>query len=84
VKFELLLTQRARENITRLPSPIIPRIQKGLERIAENPYSGKALKGELHGLHSYRIGDYRIIYEIQSKKIVVIILTVGHRKEIYR
>lgn len=84
MKFELLLTERAKENIAHLPAAILPRIQTGLERIAQNPYSGKALKGQLHGLRSYRVGDYRIIYEIQNKKIVVIILTIGHRKEIYR
>ena len=84
MKFELLLTEKARENITRLPAVILPRIQTGLERIAQDPYCGKALKGQLHGLRSYRVGDYRIIYEIHSKRVVIIILTIGHRKEIYR
>jgi mRNA interferase RelE/StbE len=45
---------------------------------------GKALQGERHGFWRYRVGDYRIICEIQDQRLVVLVLTLGHRKEIYR
>ena len=45
---------------------------------------GKALQGERQGLWRYRVGDYRIICEIQDHRLVVLVLSLGHRREIYR
>jgi len=44
----------------------------------------EALKGGSAGLWRYRIGDYRVICDIQDGRLVVLALTVGHRREIYR
>ena len=44
---------------------------------------GKGLVENKSGLWRYRIGDYRVICEIQDKEVVVLVLEVGHRKEIY-
>lgn len=52
---------------------------------AEDPrYLGKALKGEMGELWRYRIGDYRAICRIEDQRLVVLVLYIGHRKEIYR
>lgn len=44
---------------------------------------GKALKAELSGLWRYRVGDYRIICQIRDHEILVLVVAVGHRREIY-
>lgn len=44
---------------------------------------GKALKGNLAGLWRYRIADYRVICQIQDDELVVIVVAVGHRRNIY-
>lgn len=44
---------------------------------------GKALKANLSGLWRYRVGDYRVICDIQDAKILITVLRVGHRKNIY-
>ena len=50
----------------------------------ENPrIKGKPLTGDLKGLWRYRVGDYRILAEIQDDKIVILILDIGHRSKIY-
>ena len=50
----------------------------------ENPrVKGKALTGDLKGLQRYRVGDYRILAEIQDAKIVILILDIGHKSKIY-
>ena len=50
----------------------------------ENPrIKGKALTSDLKGLWRYRVGDYRILAEIQDTKIVILILDIGHRSKIY-
>lgn len=51
----------------------------------ENPkVHGKSLVGDKSGKWRYRIGDYRIIAEIQEKEIIVLVINVGHRKEVYK
>ncbi|WP_338531769.1 type II toxin-antitoxin system RelE/ParE family toxin [Nitratireductor thuwali] len=52
----------------------------------DNPRQlGKALEGSKRGhLWRYRVGDYRIICDIQDHKVVVLVLEIGHRREIYR
>ena len=51
----------------------------------ENPRAlGKALTGNLAGLWRYRIGDYRLIVEIQDDRFVILALSVRHRREVYR
>jgi mRNA interferase RelE/StbE len=52
---------------------------------AENPRQwGKPLQGEKRGLWRYRVGNYRLICDIQDERITVIVLQVGHRKDVYR
>jgi mRNA interferase RelE/StbE len=52
---------------------------------AENPRQwGKPLHGDQGGLWRYRVGDYRLICDIQDKRITVLVLRVGQRKDVYR
>ena len=53
------------------------------EVIVKDPFSGKKLKGKYSGLYSYRFSEYRIIYEIGQQKLLVIILRIRHRKNVY-
>ena len=45
---------------------------------------GHALAGDLKGRWRYRIGDYRVLCELRDSELLVIVISVGHRKEIYR
>jgi mRNA interferase RelE/StbE len=60
------------------------RVAMALEKLVDNPDLGVPLRGELKGLNKYRVGVYRIIYQIIRSKLVVTIIDIGHRKEIYR
>ena len=51
--------------------------------IALNPYAGKALAGRYRGLYSYRFSSYRIVYELRKKHLVVLILSISQRKDVY-
>ena len=44
---------------------------------------GRALTGDLKGLWRYRVGDYRIVAAIEDDRFVVLVVTVGHRREVY-
>jgi mRNA interferase RelE/StbE len=78
----------AEKHLRSLDRPTRQRILDYLDqRIAplDDPRSiGKCLKGELSEYWRYRIGDYRLICEIHDETIVVLVLRIGHRKEVYR
>ena len=77
----------AEKQLRKLDRPIQRRLIDWLEdRIdgCKNPrHFGEPLRGEMPGLWRYRIGDFRIICEIQDQQLVVLALAVGHRREIY-
>jgi len=57
------------------------------ERVGESEdprQSGKALKGPLGDLWRYRVGDFRILRDIQDGKLTVLVLQIGNRREVYR
>ena len=58
-------------------------IKKNLESCDNPRLHGKALTGDKKGLWRYRIGDYRLICSIQDERLIILALSVGHRKEIY-
>ena len=62
---------------------IIGWMKKNLEGCSDPRRHGKALTANRSGEWRYRVGDYRIIAEIQDDKIIILILTIGHRREIY-
>ena len=50
----------------------------------QNPYQfGKPLKGNKAGIWRYRVGDYRILCQIEDKALIILVIAVGHRKDIY-
>lgn len=55
-----------------------------LEEIKKDPHISKRLTGNLKNYWSYRIRDYRIIYEIENKRLLVFIEKIAHRKESYQ
>ena len=60
------------------------RIVAAIDRLAETPHLGAALKGDLRGLRRLRVGDYRILYEIRNDELVVLVIRVAHRRDAYR
>jgi mRNA interferase RelE/StbE len=71
------LSRTAQESIIRF---LRERVQP-----ADNPRQwGKPLHGDKGGLWRYRVGDYRLICDIQDERITVLVLRVGHRKDVYR
>lgn len=68
-------------------SPFLqPRVEKEISDLAVNPRppGTKMLSGRLKGVWRIRIGDYRLLYEIDDRSKKVILLNLGHRRQIYR
>jgi len=73
-----------RKDISSIPRNIKSRIQKAIEeRLIVDPGKyGEPLRRSLRGYRKLRVGDYRIIYRVQAREIIV--LKIGHRKEVYK
>jgi mRNA interferase RelE/StbE len=61
------------------------RLREALDALEENPRSvhGVKLQGE-EELYRVRVGDYRIVYQIQDRQLIVLVVQMGHRREVYR
>jgi mRNA interferase RelE/StbE len=89
MNWSIELTPKADRQLNRLDPQIVRRINRFIfQRIAllEDPRSiGEALKGTEFGeLWKYRIGDYRIIANIEDKLVRILIVRIGNRREVYR
>lgn len=80
----LAYTAEAKSRIEQLNPRIKRQLKSAVERIAQKPDIGKRLTAELSDYWSYRTGDYRIIYQTHPRKVSVVVVTVGHRKEVYK
>jgi mRNA interferase RelE/StbE len=84
VGYRVVLTEQAARDARRLPRDAARRCRNALTLLQENPARGQPLKGEWKGLYRYRVGDFRIIYRIRRRELVVIVIAIGHRREVYR
>ncbi|MBI4124757.1 MAG: type II toxin-antitoxin system RelE/ParE family toxin [Deltaproteobacteria bacterium] len=72
------------KDLKKLPKEIKQKALGIVEGIlAADPYVGKPLKGPYKGLWKYRVGDYRIIYTIESDRLCIFVLRIRHRKNVY-
>jgi len=83
-KYSIKYTKEAKKKIEKLDPSIRLTIKKAIESLSSNPYKGKPLSYELAGLYSLRTSDYRIIYRIKENQLIILVISVGHRKEIYK
>lgn len=88
MKFSVRFSKQSVKELQKLDKPtralIIGWIEKNLEG-CENPrVHGKGLTANHSGKWRYRIGDYRLIADIQDDQILILILNIGHRREIYK
>lgn len=87
MQYKVIFTERAKKQLKKLDKHIAALIIGWLEKNiqnCENPrLHGKGLLENKSGQWRYRIGDYRVICEIQDKEIIVLVLEVGHKREIY-
>ena len=82
--YEIILSRHAAKAMNQMPPKARGRISRMLEVLREKPLQGKRLHGELEGLLSLRYGQWRIVYEIDLEKQLIIIHGIGPRGDIYK
>ena len=87
MKYSVVFTEKAKKELKKLDKHtallIVAWIRKNLEGCTNPRLHDKGLTANLSGQWRYRIGDYRVIAEISDEKITILVLTIGHRREIY-
>ena len=88
MKYKILFDRNADKQLKKIDKTqqriIVNWITKNLENTNDPRVFGKALKGNLKDYWRYRIGDYRIIAEINDAEVKILIIEIGHRKDIYK
>jgi len=86
VPYEIEFTRAAEKAFSSLPSEIQGRIDRALDGLENDPWptGHKKLKGSKEVVYRVRVGDYRVIYQVEEQRLVVVLIRIGHRKEVYR
>jgi len=82
--YQIKIDRRARKQLARLDPRYRKVIKFAIDSLTESPFSGKKLDPPLDYLYSLRVGVYRILYQIFKKQLVVLVVSVAHRRDVYR
>jgi mRNA interferase RelE/StbE len=85
MKYTVRMESRVHKTLDRLPGDLHGRILRKLDALEDNPrpFGVEKLTGG-EDLYRVRVGDWRIVYAIRDRELVVIIIRIGHRREVYR
>jgi len=72
------------ERLEKANKNIAQRVIRAVDGLKTNPFIGKKLLGELSNFRSLRVGEYRIIYIIIEKRVLIQVVKIAHRREVYR
>jgi mRNA interferase RelE/StbE len=83
--YRIEFAPRAERDFKALDGSIRGRIARRIQSLAENPYPQgiKKIEGE-DALYRLRVGDYRILYQVHGQRLVILVVGIGHRRDIYR
>lgn len=86
MSYTLTFTANARRQLGRLDGAAKQRIKAAVEKLARDPYAPGLDVKKLRGSSSYRlrVGDYRVVYEIDNAVVTITVIDVDHRRNVYR
>ncbi len=82
--YKLELTNTTQKNLKKLDTKTLKRLLPKIESLKENPFPVGAKKLVTRNAYRIRVGDYRVIYDLHEDLVLVKILKIGHRKDIYK
>lgn len=83
--YKLLFDDKVKKDLRKIDKTWQKKILKEIRtKLIKDPYKGKKLVGELSAFYRLRVGDYRVIYEIVEKEVLVTVIKIKHRKEVYK
>lgn len=82
--YSLQIKASAAKALGKIPKPSRIRLIEAIDRLRNEPHAGGVLKGEFAGLRRIRVGNYRVVYEVVDDQLVILVIRVAHRKDVYR
>ena len=82
--YSLRIKRSAAKAIAKIARPERLRVIAAIDRLQDEPHAGGVLKGEFSGLRRLRVGHYRIGYEVIRDELVILVVRIGHRRDVYR
>ena len=82
--YSLQIKRSAAKALAKITTNDRIRLVEAIDRLREEPNAGGVLKGEFAGLRRLRVGSYRIIYEVIDDQLVVLVIRIGRRRDVYR
>jgi len=86
VAYEIEWTAPALRELRKLDQQVARRVLAAINRLAQDPrpVGARSLIGHPGGVTRLRVGDYRVIYQVEDNRLVVTVVRVAHRREVYR
>ena len=82
--YTITIRRKAQKSLIKIPEPYQSRIIRTINELADNPYPAQSKKLTGRDAWRIRIGNYRVIYEISNNKLLILVLHIGNRKDIYK
>lgn len=83
-RYTVFFEKKASKALLSLDPPELARIAGAIELLARHPFPPAAKKLKNRAAYRVRVGDYRIIYVVQDTTITIVIVAIGHRRDVYR
>jgi mRNA interferase RelE/StbE len=84
MRFQVILPKSVQKELNRLPDDVASRVLARLAGLETNPRPQDVKKLKGRDAWRIRVGDYRVIYEVHDRVLQIIVIRIGHRREIYR
>jgi mRNA interferase RelE/StbE len=86
MSYKVEYTSKAKKDLKKLPVDIAQNIILSINGIKDDPYSfvKKIKETKRHSLYTHRVGEYRVILDIEDDLLLIIVIEAGHRRKIYR
>ncbi len=83
-RYSIELVRSIRKDLRRIARKEVSKILKAIQSLADNPRPASSKKLTNEELYRIRIGNYRLLYEINDERLIVLVVKVGHRKNVYK
>ena len=83
-RYSIELVRSIRKDLRRIARKEVPKILKAIQSLADDPRPASSKKLTNEELYRIRIGNYRLLYEINDERLIVLVVKVGHRRDVYK
>ena len=85
MRYKISINSKAKKILEKVPLQLAKNIRDRIRNLADNPRSGNVVKMKgFDTLYRLRVGDYRVIFEIHDDQVLILVINIGHRRDIYR